>query len=363
MNKWLFENSIRNRISRHTLFFLITVLIFAAILFIQNESNTFLNFLWITFFNALFFFGYAYITLFLLIPQFLLKRQIIWFIILFILIGFGLSAVKLVFSDYIFYSSISPENAGRQGVLGLQYILVNTKDMTFIVALLCVLKYAKDYLYVENTRKKLELQHKRAQEKLLQSQLHPHFLFNTINNLYALSLLSPEKTLDVTEKIKKVLQYIIDESQRDMVELEDEIELVKNYILLEKLRYGERLKIDFIQKGDLQHQKIPPMILFFLVENCFKHGSSPDSGAPWIKIEVLAENGILKLKTENSKPESKKSIENKKSAFGLKNLEKRLEMIYSKSGFSLITKEEKSKYKVDLELTKRNLEYSREKYR
>ena len=366
MNRWLFDNDVKNRLSRHMLFFLLTVLGFAAVLFLRSDNENFLTLFRLTFINALFFFGYAYITIFLLIPQFLLKRDSLWFIVLFLLIGIAFSTLKLVFSDFIFYSSISPENMNSRGIMNLRYIMVNTKDMTFIVALFCVFKYAKDYLYVENIRKNLEIQNKKAQEKLLQTQLNPHFLFNTINNLYALSLLNPEKSLEVIYKIKQVLKYIIDKSQHELVEFSDEIILVENYILLEKLRYGKRLKVKFTKEGNLQQQKIPPMVLFFLVENCFKHGSSPDTGAPWIEIQVTANENMVSISTKNSVPKKNAAViktDSTKKENGIKNLEKRLNMVYSKNGFILKTKEEKNIYSVELELKTNYIGPIREKYR
>ena len=182
---------------RHVLFFLVTVLVFTEILYLQNRAENFIETFWITLLNAIFFFSYAYLTIFLLIPEFLIKKKILLFIVLSILIGFGLSAIKLIASDQIFYSSISPENIERAGIMNLRFIVVNTKDMTFIVALFCIAKYVKDYLYAERLRKELEIQTKEAQRKLFQAQFVPHFLFNTINNLYALSLLNPLKTLNV----------------------------------------------------------------------------------------------------------------------------------------------------------------------
>ena len=146
MNRLLFENTIRYRISRHILFFLITVLLFSLIMHVQNGRDSFISTLWITFLNAIFFFGYAYITIFLLIPEFFLARKIVWFLLLFGLIGVALSALKLVVSSHIFYSSIAPENIDRNGLMELRFIVVNTKDMTFIVGLFCVAKYVKDYL-------------------------------------------------------------------------------------------------------------------------------------------------------------------------------------------------------------------------
>lgn len=339
-------------------------MLFSYLLFVQNDRERFFHNLWITFINSLFFFSYAYITIFLLIPEFLLKGKFIWFILVFILVGIGLSALKLVISDQIFYSSVSPENVENKGIMNLRFIVVNTKDMTFIVALFCITKYVKDYLYTERLRKKLEQQNKQAQGKLLQAQFDPHFLFNTINNLYALSLLNPAKTREVITRIKIVLNYIIDESQKNFVALQDEIELVENYIQLEKLRYGKRLDVEYKTSGNTQLAKIPPMILFFLVENCFKHGSSLDAGTPWIKINVEAEAERTTFTVSNSKPKTiiKSDTENI-GGHGLHNLNRRLELLYSKSGYKLNIENKERIFSASLELKTPDIELGYEIYR
>jgi sensor histidine kinase YesM len=283
-----------------------TVLLFAFVLFFQEKSKGFAEALVVTSLNSVFFFGYAYIVLFLLIPEFLLKNKIIWFLLLFLLVGTALSALKFAVSDEIFYASISPENFLPGTMKGLRFMLVNTKDMTFIVALFCVAKFTKDYIYTERQRKKLEMQNREARQRLLQSQLNPHFLFNTINNLYALSLLKPGKTAEITERVQRILQYIVEQSRHDFVKLTEEVELVENFLSLEKLRYGERLKAEIVKKGDLNAWEIPPMVLFFLVENSIKHGSSIDIDAPWLFISIESQPGNLLIKAANSKPGNKR---------------------------------------------------------
>ena len=360
MNRFLYNNSVKFRIFRHVLFFLITVLAFSAILFVQNKTEGFGDTLWVTFVNALFFFGYAYITIFLLIPEFLLNKKTGWFAMLFLLVGVAFSALKLVVSDQIFYSSISPENIGRKGIFNLRFIVVNTKDMTFIVALFCIVKYIKDYLYAEQIRELLIKQTKEAQRKLFQTQFDPHFMFNTINNLYAISLLNPQKTIEVISRIKIVLNYIIDEIQKEFVEIESEIELVKNYIQLEKLRYGSRLKVDFQVEGDLRSHKIPPMILFFLIENSFRHGCSLDAGNPWINVEIKLEPEKIKLLVENSKPIN--PTNKNQSGQQLKNLRKRLNLMYGAGGYDLKIWEKDNTYKVFIEI-KHEIENRQNTYR
>ncbi|NCB07253.1 MAG: hypothetical protein EOM73_03715 [Bacteroidia bacterium] len=246
--------------------------------------------------------------------------------------------------------------------MNLRFIVVNTKDMTFVVALFCVAKYVRDYVLSERARKKLEIQNREAQSKLLQSQFDPHFLFNTINNMYALSLLNPEKTREVIGRMKIVLNYIIDESQKEFVNLQDEISLVENYVHLEKLRYGKRLSVEMVTSGDLAGQKVPPMILFFLVENCFKHGSSLDAGSPWIRIVIKAGPEYLLLATENSKPGSVVTPgQDVTSGLGLKNLRKRLEFLYSPNRVTLNILNTKNTFKAELLIKETEVGFIHEK--
>ncbi len=348
MNNLLYNNEIKFRLLRHLLFFFSTVITFSVILFVQDNSGSFTRTFWVTFVNGLFFFSYAYITIFVLIPELLLSKKIIWFLLLFLLVGIALSALKLVVSDQIFYSTISPENIDSKGMLDLRFILVNTKDMTFIVALFCIAKYVKDYYHAEQLRTMVTRETKIAQRKLLQSQTDPHFLFNTINNLYAISLLNPVKTIEVVRRIKIVLNYIIEEMQKDFVDLEGEIELVNNYVQLEKLRYGKRLKVKMETDGNTEMGKIPPMILFTLFENSFKHGCSLDAGTPWINAYIKADSENIVLTVENSKP--KNPVRNITDGKQLKHLKKRLDLMYTNKGYKLKIYDSENKFKVHIEL-------------
>jgi sensor histidine kinase YesM len=349
MNKLLYNNGLRFRLLRHALFFVSTVIVFALILFVQEKTTGFGQILRITFINGLFFFSYAYITIFVLIPELLLSKKILWFVLLFLLVGIALSALKLVVSDQIFYSSISPENIEKKGFLNLRFIMMNTKDMTFIVALFCIAKYVKDYYHAEQLREMISRETKVAQRKLLQSQTDPHFLFNTINNLYAISLLNPVKTIEVVQRIKIVLNYIIEEMQKEYVSLKGEIELVNNYVQLEKLRYGKRLKVEMKTEGEMHAGKIPPMLLFTLFENSFKHGCSLDAGNPWINASIKSESGKIEMQVENSKPENPVQKQTKEKQ--LWHLRKRLDLMYTTKGYQMDIRETKNTFRVKIELS------------
>jgi LytS/YehU family sensor histidine kinase len=344
----LFHKALEYRISRHLIFFLLLVLIFSMVLYSRSEGQQFMPFVKLTFINAIIFLGYGYLTIFVLIPLLLPERRYLLFSVTLLLLGFFLSFMKISISDFIFYSSISPEYLSSKGVLNLRYILINTKDMSFIVALMIVVKYTKDWLIEEKQHKLLQMKYDELNLRLLQSHFEPHFLFNTLNNLYALSLLNSDKTTDVIRKFKRILQFSINEAQLKRVPLEEELDMIQNFIGIEQIRYGDRLRIEYQISGSPRNLEVAPFILFTLVENCFKHGSSNDAGKPWIKLSLHHENGKIFFETRNSIPTkylSNQIIQEK----GLLKLRQRLELVYSKK-YSLILKGESLEFSAKLEL-------------
>jgi two-component system, LytTR family, sensor kinase len=349
MNQFLFSNVVKYRIERHLALFAVTVMTFSYVLYYGARHYSYPAALIITLINSMFFFGYAYITLFLLIPQFLLRKKLWKFIIIFFCTGILLSVVKLIFSGEIYYASVSPENIEPGHLNYLQAVLVNTKDMTYIVALFCVGKFTKDFFYSDRQRKILEAENKEARQKLLQAQLNPDFLYNTINNLYALSLLDPSKTAAYTVRLQRVLGYIARQNRNNFAGLDEEVALVKNYIALEKLRYGKRLQVKISVKGNIANWQLPPMVLFFMAENCIKHGSKPDTGAPWLYISIDALPEVLVLSAVNSKPLSETGRLHTPGK-GLVNLKKRLEILYPEDRYLLQIEDNDQTYRIDLQL-------------
>lgn len=348
MNKFLFHTALRYRLSRHIAFFVLVVLIFTLVLYGRNGGQHFVPLLYLTFINALIFLGYGYLTLFVLIPTFLHDKKFVLFGISFLGLGFFLSTLKLSISDFIFYSSISPEFIGSTGMLNVRFIMINTKDMSFIVALFVIVKFTKDWLIAQNQHNDLQKTYSELNLRLLQSRFEPHFLFNTLNNLYALSLSNQDKTLDVIRKLRRVLQFSITDAQQIKVPVSGEYEMIEDFIQIEQIRYGSRLQIKSSVTGSCGNLMIAPFLLFTLVENCFKHGSSTDAVQPWIILALTCENSRICFETRNSIPKKYHpavTIQEK----GLSNLRKRLEIIYPKK-YSLTLKEEPQEFLVKLEL-------------
>jgi LytS/YehU family sensor histidine kinase len=266
----------------------------------------------------------------------------------FLCFGFLLSAIKLSVSDFIFYSSISPEFIGSKGMLNVRFILINTKDMSFIVALMVITKFTKDWLIVEKQHQNLQKKYAELNLRSLQSHFESHFLFNTLNNLYALSLSNPDKTLDLILKFRRLLQFSIVDSQLKKVPVSRETEMIEDFIRIEQIRYGSRLQIKNSVTGNCENLLIAPFLLFTLVENCFKHGSSNDAGQPWIELSLTCENNRICFETKNSIPKKSHPALTFQEK-GLLKLRQRLELLYPKK-YILNLKEEPQEFAAKLEL-------------
>jgi len=339
------------RVIRHVVLFLGMVFLFTWVAWSRSaEQGSFWNGLAMVSTNALFFFAYAYITVYLLIPKLLVQRKVLSFILVFVATGIGLSLLKFLFSDFIFYHAIAPENGIHESLISLPAVLVNTKDMTFIVALFALVKYARDHYTLESNIRELQRKGLEAELKLIEHQMDPHVIFNNFNNLYSISIYRPEYLKSTVKKLKAILHYLFMESRSDKVELVNEVKMIENYIGLEKLRFGERLKVDFSVDGGMQGLRITPLILYSFVENCFVHGAGEDPSNSWIKIALEIKDTRLCFTAANSVRENPGE-----QRFGSKrttneNSVRRLELEYPNS-HRLTIREKRNEHLVELNIS------------
>jgi sensor histidine kinase YesM len=200
---------------------------------------------------------------------------------------------------------------------------------------------------LDNDRLLALLRLKETELKLLKSQIHPHFLFNTLNNLYSLALEKSDRTPDLIIRLADMLSYIIYEGSYEKVPLTKEIEFIKSYIELQKVRY-ESCDITFKVDGEINGSLIAPMILHTFIDNSFKHGADKDTGNPWIRISLSIRNGSLFLNVVNSIHEYSSS-DIKTSGIGISNTMKRLDLLYLGRNELKIDKSD-NKYSVSLRL-------------
>ncbi len=194
-------------------------------------------------------------------------------------------------------------------------------------------------------------QEKEAQLKLLKAQLNPHFLFNTLNNLYGLSVVKSDKLPSLMLKLSDLLRYSLYETKETFVSLEKEINYLENYISLEKIRLEEKTAISFHKSGNYTIQKIAPMLLIVFVENAFKHLSTENNNSSvHININVTDDKMMFICTNTIDKILPIKNMEKGKSGIGLHNAKKRLQLMYPEKHQLSITKENNT-YTVELILT------------
>ncbi len=207
--------------------------------------------------------------------------------------------------------------------------------------------------WFENQQKTKDLETEKLQAELnyLRGQIHPHFLFNTLNNLYALTLKNSPDAPDIVLKLSEMLSYMLYEANESTVSLNREIEQISNYIELEKLRYGNRLEQSFEIEGNLSHVRIAPLLLVTFVENAFKHGVSGALENPFVHIRLVAEGSRLRFAVENSVAPKMASPTGHVNGIGLQNARRRLELLYpEKHKLTIIEKSHIFQLTLQLEL-------------
>ncbi|SHH52086.1 sensor histidine kinase [Winogradskyella jejuensis] len=266
------------------------------------------------------------INFYILIPKFLKQERYAIYILLFIL-NFGVfsflnaqffnSILDILFSKYFFISYLSKTNI----YLTYGIILIATT----------LLKLAEDWLYYNtNENKLLKLQNQQIQTQLsaLRAQINPHFLFNSLNVIYAMALEKKENIKTAIVELSDILRYIIYDSDTERVSLKDELELLHNYISFQKYRGHSENTVDVIVDIEDESFKIYPMLLLPLIENAYKYGFSEDNILDKIKIEFIQKSDDFMFRIENSNGTNQHSIDDNYSGVGLENLKNNLNLVY-----------------------------------
>lgn len=207
--------------------------------------------------------------------------------------------------------------------LNLRYLINAFEQSNIVIWIAISLRFFK--MWYE--KKQVALQ---AELNFLKGQIHPHFLFNTLNNLYALTLNQSPKSPAIVLGLSNILRYMLYECNTEYVPLTRDVEILENYVSLEKIRYDERLDLNLSITGNLSHHQIAPLLMLPLVENAFKHGTSEMIEDAWINIDIHVIENRLVFKVSNGKanniPKDKLTHFDK---IGLTNVRKRLDLLYA----------------------------------
>ncbi|WP_223860431.1 sensor histidine kinase [Spirosoma validum] len=198
-----------------------------------------------------------------------------------------------------------------------------------------------------NRLRKVENDQLQAELQQLKAQIHPHFLFNTLNSIYALAIRHDERTADTIVKLSEFMRYMIRDAHRDTVPLETEIKYIANYIDLQKARLQDAVQIDYRLTGEMDHWQIAPLLLFSFIENAFKYGVSPEEDS-LITIHLDIQNNELRLYVLNNKVQI--SQFEKSTGVGLQNARERLRLLYP-AAHTLIIDDALTHFSVNLTLS------------
>ncbi|NJM24954.1 MAG: histidine kinase [Bacteroidia bacterium] len=200
------------------------------------------------------------------------------------------------------------------------------RGSTTVAGFATAIKLVKVWYLKTEENKQLERGKLNAELEVLKNQLHPHFLFNTLNSIYLQALKGSTSAAPAIEKLSALLRYILTECKQPSIPLANEIRMLRNYIDLEKTRFGKRLDIVMMVHGDADHNTIAPLVLLPFLENAFKHGTGKALDQAWISVDITITNNELTIKLINAKSDIDSTIES--PGIGLNNVRKRLRLLY-----------------------------------
>lgn len=245
---------------------------------------------------------------------------------------------------HLYYSYVLLPLRPDQPTTTYQYSMAMALINGSVTGIAVCLKLGRQWYQKDSVNQQLMQASGVAELQLLKAQIHPHFLFNTLNNLYSLTLKQSDHAPEVVLKLSEVLHYMLHECTMSQVSIQKEMQVIGSYIELEKLRYGTRLQIDVRVNGEIADRTMPPLLLIPFVENAFKHGSAEQAGQAYIHIQIDIVGESLRFVVINSKSEEVLKKANF-GGIGLANVKKRLQLLYPHQ-HQLTIRPEKSTYEI-----------------
>ena len=339
---FIFSENKRDRVLRHLLYWFVWgsyfIILHVASPMLKPVAPYFINIPFPVVEGILFLLLQApivYITLYFILPIYLHAKKPVkaatWFIICwtayFFIYQYALAHVvpgilEQVLPDrFLRNTQRAPAVRYFQGVLGV--FLGGFSSTAFIAGF----KYVKQWHTKEQKNLQLQKENKEAQLQLLTAQVHPNFLFNTLHTICAQTQTESPKGSKMIMELSGLLRYILAEGSKTSVSLQKELQMIQDYIHLEKIRYGNKPGIHVSIQGDTGQLQIAPLLLLPFVENCFKHGASKFLRAPWIRLQIDVHNRELRMNLSNGKAPDQQELHHR-SGTGIRNVKKRLELLY-----------------------------------
>ncbi|MEJ7683275.1 MAG: sensor histidine kinase [Segetibacter sp.] len=283
--------------------------------------------------------SFYYLNTQVLIPKLLTKRKWVWYALSVIVCFVLFASIPKIFENAIQLEI--PDNVRmkmHRKHRPFLYPFTGSSAVFFLVLTISTCsRVIQEWLGIE--KKKQEIEHEKLATELsfLKSQINPHFLFNTLNNIYSLALVKSDATADAVLKLSSIMRYVLSETKHDTVPLEKEIQFIKDYIELQKVRLTDKVTIQFLTEGNTEQKRIAPLILIPFVENAFKYGISAKEASA-ILFKLKAYNNIIDFTSQNNIVAGEKE-KNEQTGIGLKNTKRRLELLYPEKHTLTVSKE------------------------
>lgn len=338
---FIFSDEFRYRLLRHGTFWIFWW-IFQAFLYSFlpfNRASEYWESLQISMLEAFIFMlshlFLAYSLMYFVVPRLLLRQKYLataaWTFVLFIATAFISSLVgKYMINPLrvqLAAAGIARHYFDKEHAIVSRSLMAGLRGGITIGGIAAAIKLMK-YWYVKEQRNlQLQKENLAAQLQLLKAQVHPHFLFNTLNNIYSHTQSTAPAAAHLIAGLSDILRFILYESSQALVPLSKELKMLRDYIELEKVRYGNKLDLHIDMPEHTQALQIAPLLLLPLVENCFKHGTSNVLEQPWISLQLKVEGRQLQMKLLNGKAREERKIDDS-SGIGIQNVQKRLALLY-----------------------------------
>jgi sensor histidine kinase YesM len=309
------------RIGYHAAFwlFLFLILLLVDMAIFDGIQSWTLEIISLSFFAVIVYFNLLY-----LIPNYLSKERFLTYIGLLLATALVLSSLRVVFYFIHFSNNPGMQTDALEANLALYLPLTIT-----IGGGSTILKIITDWFRQLREKQELATQTMQSELRFLKSQINPHFLFNTLNNLYALTLKKSDKAPEIVIKLSEMMRYMLYECNEKRVPLQKEVNYLRNYLDLERLRQNDDIEINFLVEGQVGDQQVAPLLFIPFLENSFKHGLNTQLKNGFVNILLQVNKQQVDFQIENSKGQTVPRPDNRPSGgIGLVNVRRRLDLIY-----------------------------------
>lgn len=294
----------------------------------------------------------SYFNIYFLMPYFVFNRKYLEYTLAIIGSLALMLVVKFNLTYYLIDTNVMPEAAEVVNSITLNYAIVSMFGELYVVSFVTAIKITIDWLREHQKLHELETRQLTSELSFLRSQVSPHFFFNTLNNIYSLTLEKSDKAPEVVLKLSELMRYLLYAARKNKQDLQSEVELIQNYLDLEKIRFNDSLTINMNITGNLNNKRIAPMLLIPFVENCFKHGANKTIEPMTIDIHLAVKEDVLYFEITNPIPKNlaTNKLVKEEGGIGLSNVKKRLELGYRPEDYELNITTTDNIFKVFLKL-------------